>query len=165
MLMSDSLGGNAKTLMFVNVSPSDSNLDESQNSLTYATRVRTIKNDARKCDHLWAALGGHGRGALRPLGTAPGSCLRGQRACGERPQLNLNACNPDCGLPARDESNKEILRLRRQVDQLSASVRSRFTATAMVARESACEAVYWSLASMAAARAVTVSRYMRSSFS
>lgn len=48
MLMSDSLGGNAKTLMFVNVSPSDSNLDESQNSLTYATRVRTIKNDARK---------------------------------------------------------------------------------------------------------------------
>jgi len=48
MLMSDSLGGNAKTLMFVNVSPSDANLDESQNSLTYATRVRTIKNDARK---------------------------------------------------------------------------------------------------------------------
>jgi hypothetical protein len=48
MLMSDSLGGNAKTLMFVNVSPSDSNLDETQNSLTYATRVRTITNNARK---------------------------------------------------------------------------------------------------------------------
>ena len=48
MLMSDSLGGNAKTLMFVNVSPTDSNLDETQNSLTYATRVRTIKNDAKK---------------------------------------------------------------------------------------------------------------------
>ncbi|GBF96810.1 hypothetical protein Rsub_09666 [Raphidocelis subcapitata] len=48
MLMSDSLGGNAKTLMFVNVSPSDSNLDETQNSLTYATRVRTIKNDAKR---------------------------------------------------------------------------------------------------------------------
>eukprot|EP00775_Hariotina_reticulata_P011897 gene11897-12041_t len=46
MLMSDSLGGNAKTLMFVNVSPTDSNLDESQNSLVYATRVRTIKNSA-----------------------------------------------------------------------------------------------------------------------
>jgi hypothetical protein len=43
MLMSDSLGGNAKTLMFVNVSPTDSNLDETQNSLLYATRVRTIK--------------------------------------------------------------------------------------------------------------------------
>lgn len=43
MLMSDSLGGNAKTLMFVNVSPTDSNLDETQNSLQYATRVRTIK--------------------------------------------------------------------------------------------------------------------------
>jgi hypothetical protein len=63
MLMSDSLGGNAKTLMFVNVSPTDSNLDETQNSLVYATRVRTIKNDARK-----------------------------------------------------DEANKEVLRLRKQVD-------------------------------------------------
>lgn len=48
MLMSDSLGGNAKTLMFVNVSPTDANLDETQNSLQYATRVRTIKNEARK---------------------------------------------------------------------------------------------------------------------
>ena len=48
MLMSDSLGGNAKTLMFVNVSPTDSNLDESQNSLQYAQRVRTIKNEARR---------------------------------------------------------------------------------------------------------------------
>ena len=35
MLMSDSLGGNAKTLMFVNLSPAESNLDESYNSLTY----------------------------------------------------------------------------------------------------------------------------------
>uniref|UniRef100_A0A2P2JQL3 Kinesin-like calmodulin-binding protein n=1 Tax=Rhizophora mucronata TaxID=61149 RepID=A0A2P2JQL3_RHIMU len=35
MLMSDSLGGNAKTLMFVNVSPSESNLDETHNSLMY----------------------------------------------------------------------------------------------------------------------------------
>ena len=48
MLMSDSLGGNAKTLMFVNVSPSDGNLEETQNSLAYATRVRTIKNSASK---------------------------------------------------------------------------------------------------------------------
>lgn len=48
LLMSDSLGGNAKTLMFVNVSPTDANLDESQNSLAYAQRVRTIKNEARK---------------------------------------------------------------------------------------------------------------------
>ncbi len=30
MLMSDSLGGTAKTLMFVNVSPTDTNLDETQ---------------------------------------------------------------------------------------------------------------------------------------
>ncbi|KAK8716899.1 hypothetical protein V6N13_044190 [Hibiscus sabdariffa] len=48
MLMSDSLGGNAKTLMFVNVSPAESNLDETYNSLTYASRVRSIVNDASK---------------------------------------------------------------------------------------------------------------------
>lgn len=35
MLMSDSLGGNAKTLMFVNVSPTESSLDETHNSLMY----------------------------------------------------------------------------------------------------------------------------------
>ncbi|GBG71679.1 hypothetical protein CBR_g9092 [Chara braunii] len=33
MLMSDSLGGNAKTLMFVNISPAESNLDETHSSL------------------------------------------------------------------------------------------------------------------------------------
>ncbi|KAJ6776634.1 KINESIN-LIKE PROTEIN KLP-3 [Salix koriyanagi] len=48
MLMSDSLGGNAKTLMFVNVSPAESNLDESYNSLMYASRVRSIVNDPSK---------------------------------------------------------------------------------------------------------------------
>ena len=37
MLMSDSLGGSAKTLMFVNVSPTDSNLDETQTSLAVRT--------------------------------------------------------------------------------------------------------------------------------
>ncbi|XP_059435975.1 kinesin-like protein KIN-14E isoform X2 [Corylus avellana] len=47
MLMSDSLGGNAKTLMFVNVSPAESNLDETHNSLMYASRVRSIVNDPR----------------------------------------------------------------------------------------------------------------------
>ncbi|KAG1326820.1 kinesin-like protein KIN-14I [Cocos nucifera] len=48
MLMSDSIGGNAKTLMFVNVSPAESNLDETYNSLLYASRVRCIVNDPSK---------------------------------------------------------------------------------------------------------------------
>jgi hypothetical protein len=44
MLMSDSLGGTAKTLMFVNVSPTDSNLDETQTSLQVHTHpCRCIK--------------------------------------------------------------------------------------------------------------------------
>lgn len=42
MLMSDSLGGNAKTLMFVNVSPAESNLDETYNSLMYGILFFTI---------------------------------------------------------------------------------------------------------------------------
>ena len=45
MLMSDSLGGSAKTLMFVNVSPSGDSLEETQSSLSYAQRARCIKND------------------------------------------------------------------------------------------------------------------------
>lgn len=43
MLMKDSLGGNSKTLMFVNVSPSNYNESESKNSLEYAARVKKIK--------------------------------------------------------------------------------------------------------------------------
>lgn len=45
-LMEDSLGNNAKTLMFVNISPSSWNFEESNSSLTYASLVKTIKNSA-----------------------------------------------------------------------------------------------------------------------
>lgn len=48
LLMQDSLGGNAKTLMFVNISPADYNTDETITSLTYASRVKLITNDAQK---------------------------------------------------------------------------------------------------------------------
>ena len=44
-LMQDSLGGNAKTLMFVNCSPSVYNDSETKNSLEYAKRVKEIKNN------------------------------------------------------------------------------------------------------------------------
>ncbi|GBG30564.1 Kinesin-like protein KIN-14E [Hondaea fermentalgiana] len=57
-LMSDSLGGNAKTLMFVNISPADYNSEETVSSLTYASRVKLIKNNADKSqeDEQLAAL-------------------------------------------------------------------------------------------------------------
>ncbi|KAK3096468.1 hypothetical protein FSP39_000498 [Pinctada imbricata] len=48
MLMQDSLGGNAKTLMFVNISPADYNAEETVISLMYASRVKLITNDATK---------------------------------------------------------------------------------------------------------------------
>ncbi len=47
-LMSDSVGGNAKTLMFVNVAPSDANADESAQSLAYGARAKLITNDATR---------------------------------------------------------------------------------------------------------------------
>jgi len=47
-LMKDSLGGTAKTLMFVNCSPSVYNESEMKNSLDYASRVKKIKNSVAK---------------------------------------------------------------------------------------------------------------------
>ena len=44
MLMSDSIGGNAKTLMFVNTSPADYNSAESNSSLSFASRCKDITN-------------------------------------------------------------------------------------------------------------------------
>ncbi|XP_051034980.1 chromosome-associated kinesin KIF4A isoform X2 [Phodopus roborovskii] len=43
-LLQDSLGGNSHTLMIACVSPADSNLEETLNTLRYADRARKIKN-------------------------------------------------------------------------------------------------------------------------
>lgn len=40
----DSLGGNSHTLMIACVSPADSNIEETINTLRYADRARKIKN-------------------------------------------------------------------------------------------------------------------------
>ena len=45
MLMSDSIGGNAKTLMFVCSSPADYNRKESAESLNFAKRCRNVRNE------------------------------------------------------------------------------------------------------------------------
>merc|ERR1719198_1559885 len=45
-LMKDSLGGNAKTLMFVNCSPADYNASESYSSLQFAQRCKKVVNNA-----------------------------------------------------------------------------------------------------------------------
>merc|ERR1712217_1004071 len=47
-LLSDSLGGNAKTLMFVNCSPVAENGDETNSSLSYAARAKLIVNKVEK---------------------------------------------------------------------------------------------------------------------
>ena len=48
MIMSDSLGGTAKTLMFVNISPASFNREETLMSLHYAARVKLITNELVK---------------------------------------------------------------------------------------------------------------------
>jgi len=48
MLMQDSLGGSAKTLMFVNCSPGSSNCEETMMSLKWATRARQVTNDVKR---------------------------------------------------------------------------------------------------------------------
>lgn len=47
MLMSDSMGGNAKTLMFVCCSPADYNCAETGNALDFAKRCKDIKNNVK----------------------------------------------------------------------------------------------------------------------
>merc|ERR1719159_2243570 len=47
-VMQDSLGGTAKTLMFVTCSPAESNTDETIMSLKYAARAKKITNQAIK---------------------------------------------------------------------------------------------------------------------
>jgi hypothetical protein len=51
MLMSDSIGGNAKTLMFVCASPCDFNRKETTNSLDFAKRCRNVTNNVVSASH------------------------------------------------------------------------------------------------------------------
>ena len=46
-LLQDSLGGNSRTCMIACVSPTDSNLDETLNTLKYAARARNIRNKTK----------------------------------------------------------------------------------------------------------------------
>ena len=47
-MMRNTLGGNAKTLMFVNISPADYNESESFSSLNFAARCKKVENKAVK---------------------------------------------------------------------------------------------------------------------
>ena len=51
MLMSDSIGGNAETLMFVCLSPADYNIEESKESLKFAERCRIVYNKPSNNKH------------------------------------------------------------------------------------------------------------------
>ena len=46
--MSDSIGGTAKTLMFVNISPAHINREETLMSLFYGDKVKLISNEPMK---------------------------------------------------------------------------------------------------------------------
>jgi len=48
MLLRDSLGGDSKTLMFANICPSQKNLQESLNTLRFASKVNSVGNSTTK---------------------------------------------------------------------------------------------------------------------
>ncbi|KAH8613394.1 Kinesin motor domain [Trypanosoma vivax] len=48
MLLKDSLGGNAKTVMFANIGPSDKNISETISTLRFALRAKEIENKPLK---------------------------------------------------------------------------------------------------------------------
>jgi kinesin family member 1 len=48
MLLQNSLGGNAKTVMIAALSPADINYDETLSTLRYANRAKQIKNKVRR---------------------------------------------------------------------------------------------------------------------
>lgn len=58
-VMQDSLGGTAKTLMFVNVSPAEDNVHETITALRFACRAKTITREAQAATRLQAAFHGH----------------------------------------------------------------------------------------------------------
>jgi hypothetical protein len=55
MLMSDSVGGNSKTLIFINASPADYNTSETISSLGFGTRCKDITNSVQAGPQVQAA--------------------------------------------------------------------------------------------------------------
>ncbi|CAM9186530.1 unnamed protein product [Ascophyllum nodosum] len=55
MMMSDSLGGDSKTLMFMCASPADYNTSETLNALQFAARCKSVVNSAGSCGGAAAA--------------------------------------------------------------------------------------------------------------
>lgn len=47
-LLKDSLGGNSRTVMIANISPSAAQFEESRNTLIYADRAKNISNKVYK---------------------------------------------------------------------------------------------------------------------
>ena len=103
-VMQDSLGGNAKTLMFVNFSPADYNSDETVTSLNYATRVKKITNNAAKQAE---------SEEVARLKATVKKLLSGQQVGAEI--ADLLADNPvDNSPPPMDPEQEELYRKRRE---------------------------------------------------
>ena len=111
MLMSDSIGGTAKTLMFVNVSPVDANLDETQNSLQVwrggAGRGARVQS--------WLGVGGWepsgGKVAAAARLTSSPACASPAPAAPQYAQ-RVSTIRNDV---SKHENSVEVLKLKKQV--------------------------------------------------
>eukprot|EP00931_Biecheleriopsis_adriatica_P080223 TRINITY_DN5357_c0_g1_i1.p1 TRINITY_DN5357_c0_g1~~TRINITY_DN5357_c0_g1_i1.p1 ORF type:complete len:1397 (+),score=386.71 TRINITY_DN5357_c0_g1_i1:437-4192(+) len=87
-LLSDSLGGNAKTLMFVNCSPASGNLDETGAALAYAVRAKNIMNKVEKNSDSQEVA--RLKKVVEKLGQELEQARAGQAGAEELPQLDGN---------------------------------------------------------------------------
>jgi len=79
-LMQDSIGGSAKTLMFLNVSPAPCHLDETRVSLEFAQRIKSVMNKpcaaSRTGGSAGLLMGSSGAGGRAGLGIGPGAAVK-----------------------------------------------------------------------------------------
>lgn len=100
---------------FVNVSPTDGNVDETQNSLQYATRVRTIKARAGRAGQGQAGQGWVLASAHTHLQHPFAVCVA--QYCSHVSYVLTLATHYVLQNDAtRNEANKEVVRLKKQID-------------------------------------------------
>ncbi|KAI9204309.1 P-loop containing nucleoside triphosphate hydrolase protein [Polychytrium aggregatum] len=126
-LLKDSLGGHCRTIMIVNISPSQVHYDETVNTLKYATRARSIKNKIQTKYNVvplppdfQPKFPAHLRQQQRPATTKTLACkvpnpLTHTKSTGKVPLLDSGACSAKLVSDLRQLFREEMEMHRRLV--------------------------------------------------